>query len=96
MNDEERCRILKEEERKRKEKQEIFPWKDVEACMHEVRTPLPNHLTCPICGKKSEDLDWIYFSSPDWTWEKMCGSAGLMSICKDCHCQVEFILESMN
>ena len=84
------------DEEKAKEKQEILPWKDVEACMDDVRTPLANHLSCPICGKKSEELHWIHFSSPDWTWEKMCGSAGLMSICKDCHCQVEFILESMN
>ena len=78
-----------------KEKQVIFPWGDVNECMNDKIEPLAGHLPCPICGKPSEKLTWIRFSSPDWTWEKLCGRAGKLSICSDCHSQVEFICTDM-
>ncbi len=44
----------------------------------------------------SKKFKWIYFDSPGWTWQQLCGRAGPMSICSDCGCLVEFICEIMN
>ena len=77
-----------------------FPLKDVEACMNSNESSkmesLPNHHPCPLCRKPSEELKWIYFDSPGWTWQQLCGRAGPMSICPECGCIVEFILHVMN
>lgn len=73
-----------------------FPLEDVEACMNteeSAKTKMPagsNYRPCPLCGKPSEELKWIYFDSPGWTWQQLCGRAGPMSICPDCGCIVEF------
>lgn len=81
-----------------------FPLKDVEACMdagipeimNKRMESLKNHRPCPLCGKPSEELKWIYFNSPQWTWDKLMGRCGPMSICPDCGCIVEFICFIMN
>lgn len=70
-----------------------FPLEDVEACLDSEQLFLKeasNHKKCPLCGKPSEELKWFYFKSPQWTWEKLMGRAGPMSICPDCGCIVEF------
>ena len=74
----------------------IFPWDDIKACIDKKIPARSNHLSCPFCGKASEELEWINFNSPAWTWQKRCGRQGPLSICPDCHCQVEFICEIMN
>jgi hypothetical protein len=56
----------------------------------------PPARNCPGCDRPSCDLSWIYFSSPAWTWEKLCGRAGWLVVCKDCHLQVDFFLSVMN
>ncbi len=58
--------------------------------------PIPNQVPCPICGKPSEDLYWIYYSSPKCIWNRLCGRAGPLSICTDCHLQVQFICHFMS
>ena len=77
-----------------------FPLKDVEVCLDTEKSAKvaaeTNHRSCPLCGKPSEELKWIYFDSPGWTWQKLCGRAGPMSICPDCGCLVEFICILMN
>ena len=77
-----------------------FPLEEVEACLDTEQsakmTAVPNHRFCPLCGKPSEKLKWIYFDSPKWTWENLCGRCGPMSICPDCGCLVEFICILMN
>ena len=75
---------------------EIFPWENVKACMDKKIPARANHLSCPFCGRTSEKLEWIEFNSPTWTWRQLCGRRGPLSICPDCHCQVEFICEVMN
>ena len=75
---------------------DIFPWNDVEACMDKLIDVRSNCIPCPICGKPSEDLLWIHFRSPLWTWKRLCGCEGALSICPDCHWQIEFLCESMN
>lgn len=75
-----------------------FPREDVEACMKEKldSSLYVNRQPCPGCGKKSEELNWIRFTSPRRTWEMLCGRSGPLSVCPECHIQVEFILVAMN
>lgn len=51
---------------------------------------------CPGCNRAPADLTSIYFSSPPWTWQKLCGRAGWLTICRPCHLQVDFFLTIMN
>lgn len=51
---------------------------------------------CPACGRAASELSWIYFSSPAWTWQQLCGRAGWLVICQPCHLQVDFFLDRMN
>ncbi len=81
---------------KRELEEPYFPLEDIEACLDRKMTAMPNHLPCPLCGKPSEQLEWIYFHSPQWTWQNLMGRGGPMSICPDCRCVVEFILHIMN
>lgn len=77
----------------------IYPWEDVNACIEAgsiVGVPEKGHLSCPVCGRSSDELKWIYFESPSWTWKQLMGIAGYMSICEKCHWQVEFICTAMN
>jgi hypothetical protein len=78
-----------------------FPWADVDNCPviptdNMDKDMLIYSRSCPQCGKSPEKLTWIDFSSPPWTWKHLCGRAGLLSVCRDCHIQVDFICESMN
>jgi len=52
--------------------------------------------SCPICGRKPEDLRWLYVSSPPRSWEMMAGRAGWLTICPDDEFHVEFFLVVMN
>lgn len=74
----------------------IIPWSDVERCKDTVIAPIYNRLSCPICGKPSDKLHWIGYTSPQQAWENLAGWMGALSICTDCHCQVEFICVMMN
>jgi hypothetical protein len=76
----------------------IFPWEDLKARFKYIlkSNDFKNHKSCPKCGKVSENLIWINFSSPSWTWEHLCGREGPLSICPDCCIQVEFIIYMIN
>ena len=85
-----------------------FPLKDVEACLNDTNSSFvkllsepyiknnANRRACPLCGKPSEELKWICFKSPQWTWQNLSGRGGPMSICPDCRCIVEFICVVLN
>lgn len=55
-------------------------------------TPLVNHYFCPICGRKSEDLNWsegvIFKEGPGW--RKQTGLIVNASVCPECNvvCEV--------
>jgi hypothetical protein len=51
---------------------------------------------CGCCQRSADDLLWVYFRSPEWTWENACGRAGWLLICPVSDDHVEFMLESMN
>jgi transcriptional regulator with XRE-family HTH domain len=51
---------------------------------------------CSTCGASPDSLTWVRFVSPPWTWAKLCGRAGWLTICEVCHLQVDFFREAMN
>jgi hypothetical protein len=55
-----------------------------------------NKAPCPQCKLESQNLEWTYFRSADWTWKNLCGRAGYDSRCPDCKIHVEFICTMMN
>ncbi len=96
---EELIKVLKEKGIKYDKSQIVapyFPLQNVEACLDNVMGVIPDSLPCPVCGKPSDQLRWIEFSSPQWTWENLCGRMGPLSICPDCGCLVEFKCYLMN
>jgi len=86
----------------------LFPWDDVEASRKngglQKKHPLSereNYISiakpCPKCQTDPARLTWFYFQSPPWTWgEALCGRAGWLSVCDNCHFQVEFFEEVMS
>lgn len=44
----------------------------------------------------SPSTKWIYFESPEWTWENLCGRAGWLLYDPDAGKQHEFYVEVMN
>ena len=81
----------------------FFPWDDVDACRlnpelqqrqaveykkHELPTKL-----CPQCR---QPVEWFWFDSPRWTWEKLCGRAGWLALCNECRLQTAFQMVLMN
>ena len=82
----------------RKSRSRKFPWRDVKSCLNDKldNMKFKGHQNCPKCGRPSEDLVWIMFNSPPWTWQSLCGRQGPLSICPNCKIQVDFICESMN
>lgn len=86
----------------------IFPWEDVNASREDDQLQAVRSATkarteygdqanpCPDCDCDSEDLEWFYFRSPEVTWEMLCGREGWMTLCVDCHRQVDFFLVAMN
>jgi HEAT repeat protein len=45
---------------------------------------------CPVCSKPADQLAWFFFSTPPETWRALMGRAGWMTVCDDCHIQVDF------
>ncbi len=75
-----------------------FPEEDVVRCKNRRlnAADFAGQNSCPRCGRKSEELIWINFRSPSWTWRELCGRAGPLSLCPDCSIQVQFILRVMS
>ena len=87
----------------------IFPWKDVIASRNRRRSSfgpkreeegraihLAHASPCPGCNTPAADLAWIWFESPEWTWERLCGRAGWRTVCDACRRQVDFFLDILN
>lgn len=73
---------------KDKSKGEFFSWEDVFASMREGYKKVKKQTKkCHECHKNTYV---IWFSSPVWTWEEMCGTAGPMRICINCPKQIDY------
>jgi hypothetical protein len=81
-------------QRVKDDKPEIFPCDDVAIHLSQKIAPIYHHLSCPRCGKPSQNLRWIDYRSPGYLWKEGCGSAGKLSICDDCGWQIEFIRDN--
>lgn len=79
-----------------KEDDTLLPWEDVNACMHWwnlLNLFWGKGEPCPFCGKPTKI---IWFSSPRDTWDNLCGTAGYLTLCKDCHRQLDYDCWWMN
>ena len=56
----------------------------------------PHLRPCPKCGKAPENLTWVYYISPMSTWFDLAGREGWLTVCWQCHKQVDFICLVMN
>lgn len=90
MNKEQVIALVEELKNSKSQGEIIFPWEDVLASMMKHPEEVSQtSVSCPNCGEK---IIKIYFSSPAWTWKKLCGRAGDMYICPKCHAQKDFIM----
>lgn len=72
----------------------FFPWRDILACIVAKNKVLGlSERVCPDCDER---MVVLHYSSPDWTWNSLCGRAGFLTICPSCPKQVDFILTMMN
>lgn len=60
----------------------------------ETRYAMPD-IRCPECEPGSP-LAWFWFRSPQWTWEQLCGSAGVVAFCDEHDRQVAYVASLMN
>jgi len=85
---------------------EFFPWADVDAARSDaalqagreasaMRGGIDRTVKCPRCGS-GDQITWLYFRSPAWTWQSLCGRAGWMAVCDGCRHQVTFSCTVMN
>lgn len=73
---------------------ETFPWLDVALSLLKYPEFVKfDYDKCSVCGYEKVKL---HFRSPDWTWSKMMGQAGIMVICPYCKRQTEFDCSIMN
>jgi hypothetical protein len=70
---------------------EGYAWSHVHESLQRYRSILISEKKCPECGKETV---YIYFRSPSFTWESLCGTAGALEICPNCVKQVKYIEES--
>ena len=70
------------------------PWEDVAVSVKRQKTnPIIIDHKCDKCGNNTVA---VYFVSPAWTWEKLCGRAGYLIICPHCVRQMEYFCSYMN
>lgn len=50
-------------------------------------------IKCPDCG---HHMIRFFVSSPAWTWQNLCGRAGILTYCPNCKSQHGFLLQMMN
>ena len=72
---------------------EGYAWADVHESLQTYKSILMSEKKCPKCGKETV---YIYFRSPSFTWESLCGTAGPLELCPYCVKQVKYIEESRN
>lgn len=53
-------------------------------------------MPCVKCRTPAEQLAWFYFVSPKQTWQVLAGRGGWMTVCGECHIQVDFFVEILS
>ena len=73
---------------------DIFPWEDVSVSVKsQKKNPIIIDHKCDKCG---DNTVVVYFVSPAWTWERLCGRAGYLVVCPHCIEQLDFSCTVMN
>ncbi|HVM16193.1 MAG TPA: hypothetical protein VM290_01250 [Gaiellaceae bacterium] len=62
----------------------------------DVRGAHAGSVACPTCNASGSELSWFYFSSPPWTWQHLCGRAGVIAFCDRDEVQVASFISLMN
>ena len=89
---------------------EIYPEDEVAGCAADealqrengleaedpVREDLERMRSERIGGGADPRIDWIYFRSPEWTWEALCGREGWLLRDPGSGEQLEFVQTAMN
>lgn len=89
---------------------EEFPAEDVEACVSDSllqrrqengpsdaeRDTLAKRRTIAIERGAPDSAEWIWFSSPEWTWRSECGSEGWLLYERKTGKQHAFVMTAMN
>lgn len=90
------------------EEQEHYPWKVINTITSDERLQsqhsvedarsryLEDAVSCPKCKTSAGQLSWFYFASPEQDWRALAGRAGWMTVCDECHIQVDFFVEIMS
>jgi hypothetical protein len=83
-----------------------FPIEDVNASIRDrdlqrrldapQRTTLDTFRRQAIEQGASERAKWIFFHSPEWTWQDLCGIEGWLLYDEETHTQHAFWLTAMN
>ena len=85
-----------------------FPWSEVNACrtdrklqgQHSIDEGMSRFLgearPCLECNRAAEDLAWFYFMSSPESWESLAGTGGWMTVCDECHVQVDLFVDIIN
>lgn len=80
----------------------IFPRPELRACRGDVALQSAHDAAaarfryelrsrdCFGCGRRPEELEWIFYQSALWTWTEQCGRAGWIVYCPRCDNQVSF------
>jgi hypothetical protein len=80
----------------------LLPRRDVEACRTDVALQAASDSLsarsrfeeqtrdCFGCGRSVDEMEWIFFQSPLWTWTEQTGRAGWVVYCPRCDNQVSF------
>ncbi|HMU28430.1 MAG TPA: hypothetical protein PKA56_06220 [Solirubrobacterales bacterium] len=89
----------------------IFPREDVEACLRNEKMQQEANSDGSPSGQSQametsrlgaieagapERIRWIYFESPEWTWQNLCGRSGWLLIDPETIDQYDFVMTMMN
>lgn len=90
---------------------ETLPTADIEACLADPALQrensiarLPESERAALAKRRDQALargapdtvEWVYFTSPEWTWQHLCGRAGHLLYDRGTATQYEFICTIMN
>lgn len=93
------------------DEQQNFPEKDIKASLNNSSLQKENPLTglkpdyrkeldrlrqAAIAKGASENADWVYFRSPEWTWRDLCGREGWLLYDPSTNKQYAFVATVIN
>ena len=81
-------KLLKAMQKAKDNSKRYFKWREVVESVQ--KTDLLPAIVSYKCDQCNRNAVMLYFCSPQWTWEKLCGRAGNLIICPHCMRQLWF------